>query len=230
MRTEEGVDTITGGGWSQSGTLFTRQPVPIVTMQANFPRASMYTVQFSVVPPSAPGVFDATATIQWTVKGNIIMRQCAVANGVSISGTGEAVKVTVADNTGANPLIPIGSPYQVTISATPGSRPSTAITPTLHVFAAAQILGAANSLNIPIPQNAGVTGVMIVASSDTAGSQVLLEVAESNGVFTTLTYAVETGVDLPTFVPLTGNGTVLTVQNIDAANAASVQVFFSIDG
>jgi hypothetical protein len=111
-------------GWAQSGEI---QPGSdqAVTMQALFPVAGNYTVQFNITDSNKwMGIdsFNARADITWTINGNSVTRTVDCANGISVSGIAQAVAVRVYDN---SVLVTDQEwhPYQVTIVAAPGVRP-----------------------------------------------------------------------------------------------------------
>ena len=56
---------------------------------------------FNFGVPQSPGngIFDAIAEVTWSTQGSDVRREVSVGNGVSISGTAQAVKVSVYDRT-----------------------------------------------------------------------------------------------------------------------------------
>jgi hypothetical protein len=153
-------------GWSKTGKLRTGLPQEQgLTMQAQFTQdiggsgAQYYTVQFSVKPPKT-GFFEAVADVIWSVEGVDVRRKISIVNGATISGTAQAVKVSVVDTTDRN-VLP-HEEYEVDIAVTPGVRPAQQQPPRLFggVFS---IPAEGPSINVPIPQDAGVISVNISA-------------------------------------------------------------------
>jgi hypothetical protein len=153
-------------GWSKTGKLRTGRPQEQgLTMQAQFTQdiggsgAQYYTVQFSVkAPPS--GFFEAVADVIWSVEGVDVRRKISVINGATISGTAQAVKVSVVDATDPN-VFP-NEEYEVDIAVTPGVRPAQQQPPRLF-GGAFSIPAGGPPINVPIPQDAGVISVNISA-------------------------------------------------------------------
>lgn len=114
-------------GWAQSGNLSTFNSDIGVKLQANFPEADSYTLQFGVIPPRVAGVIAPhrpVASITWTVAGNQIERIITVGDGTSITGRGEGALVRVFDDLETGMVGTSGLPYPVTIELTKGVRAS----------------------------------------------------------------------------------------------------------
>jgi len=142
------------------------------------PGASSYTVQFNLLN-NAPGV-QAVALITWTVAGNFVTRRVTVGNGVSVTGTGQAVQVRVIDN---SLVASAGSKYNVSILVAPGVRGSSAEPPTLVVsdpivgYAIPVAPGASH--DFPVPLDAGVTQVYITVQGALDAGGVTLGTSEA---------------------------------------------------
>jgi hypothetical protein len=112
----------TQSGWSNSGTLLTRQgggkgteiianPTgPQVSLQVDFKAPSAFTVAFNLTPidnpqqfinnqPNVTIMYMAEALIEMTVAGNTTTRRVSVGNGVTVQGIAESVRVIAWDTT-----------------------------------------------------------------------------------------------------------------------------------
>jgi len=226
MRTEEGIDTINSGGWSKSGVLNMGDPVDQVTMQANFPDANVYTVQFSVTPPPAIGgvipIPTTRATVMWNINGNFNTRVVDVGNGVSLTGVANAVKVIVQDlspNPGGNPA------YTVDVTVARGPRVQADFPPTLF---GGRVVGVAPgaAFVITVPVNAGVVSAEVAVSENGVATP-NVTVLQQGGT----TQKSYDATNPPTFVPLrAGVVTQLRIVNHDAANNVDITVTWGIDG
>lgn len=147
LRDEESITMSTGTtygkktGWGTSGTLTTGRKDRSVSIQADFERAgpaTTYTISFgkSNNPASNNPIF-AEALITWAVEGNYVSRRVTIADGTSISGVGQAVKVILTDNTqpaiSGNPLFDpvVPADYSVSVQLAPGVRGADEQPPTL---------------------------------------------------------------------------------------------------
>lgn len=243
MKTDEGVDTIDGVGWSKSGPLITNDPNPMgdgLTMQANFPSCDTYTVQFGITPPvsltnpTVNGVFGTLAYIYWTVKGNTILRVVSVGNGVSVTGVGEAVKVLVVDDT---PRVTSGfgfvdqNTYQAQITVARGSRATTSQSPT-YSNGSALVLGPLSNVTVSVPQGFGVNSVMvgITDAAVAAGPPAVIALLRTPLGETLFNWSPDAGGAAPTFVPVPPAATQLKIFNLDAAKSATYTIVWGIDG
>lgn len=194
-------------GWSASGDLVSKDSLPAVQLQANFEEPVPYTVQFSVTNLKATdgsadiGSYIPTAEIVWSVEGNSVRRVVSVINGTSVTGVGQGCRVTVRDQTpDTDPTKEMG--YTVSILVAPGTRPATQLQPILvplvtDVFGVARpgtvFVDGGTSVDINIPENAGVTAVFITASALNGGIPVILtdadiEVSHESAVYTYKSY------------------------------------------
>src|SRR5208283_1031541 len=92
-------------GWSAAGAL-QASGTGQVKLQADFSKGGVgsgqYTVQFNVnAPPNPtnPNPIFTEALLTWIVEGNSVTRHISIANGTSITGSGQAVTVVIYDNT-----------------------------------------------------------------------------------------------------------------------------------
>ncbi len=166
-------DDAKSGGWAQSGSLTTYNRTKQVSMQANFPKADNYTVQFGLSPlPETDDPIEILAKVTWSVEGNSVSRLVSVTNGMSIMGTGQGVKVEVSDNTQHIFPVVIGEKdYVVSIQCAPGTRGNIQQPPTLSVFPDGDTIfnvGPATIVDVEIPDNAGVVSLAVTVSE--AGS------------------------------------------------------------
>jgi hypothetical protein len=152
--------------WSTSGNLISGagDSGNGVSLQANFiDEPGNYTVQFGIQAPdisSGPArVIKAVAEITWSVEGNDVRRLVDCVNGMSVTGTAQAVKVRVFDNSVGGAALE----YQISIQVIKGTRPSVAHPPFLS--GQPRAIADADQLLIPIPQNAGVTSVMVLVGA-----------------------------------------------------------------
>lgn len=222
-------------GWQQSATLHTGDPVGNLTMQANFPRAGYYTVQFGILPPNDlvnnnfDNRFDAIATIEWSVEGQTIRRVVSVGNGVSVSGPGQAVRVVVNDVT---PLAapPDGLlPYVVTVQVTPGQRPSLERPPTLIGIRSQHLMAPLGTFSLLVPANSGVISVQVVAAALVAGTPSPPDLNVEHRTPAVISKTYNQNFDTR-FVALAPNATSIRILNLSALNSYNVGITWGIDG
>lgn len=219
-------------GWSSSGKLTVGASGQPITMQAAFPVADLYTVQFAVAPP-ADAAFRAVATITWTVEGNQITRMVDVSNGVSVSAPSQAVHVRVNDQTTADIGTPTGQQYGVTISVTRGSRPFTGQPPTLAAnqdneqSVVALQLAPSLSVTYTIPQGAGVSSAEVSAAVSLGANpaDLLIQQASPTQIIKQYNYT-DKG---PEFVAMSPLATKVVLTNLSALTIV-VSVTWGIDG
>src|SRR3972149_4041104 len=127
-------------GWSKSGTMTSGDRSAKVSLQANFRHTGNYTVQFKLFPkpggaPLPPSFFapiQAEASIVLSVEGNSVERRLSLANGASLTGVAQGVRIVVSDVTEtAGPPILLGQAYFVGITVAPGVRGSDSTAPVL---------------------------------------------------------------------------------------------------
>lgn len=168
------------GGWSATGTMRNDGESKAAHLQVNFAEregnpspSKNYTVQFSVGPTFLTSTkqlahlpVNPVAEIVWSVEGNSVRRLVSVTNGMSVTGVGEAVKVSVKDDT-LSSFAGNHCTYQVDITCAPGSRASTQQPPTYYpetrdqsgtfsIVGAGPVAYPGHTIDVPVPQNAGV--------------------------------------------------------------------------
>lgn len=225
---------ITKDGWSATGQLASQTPGKTVGLQANFDHSGVYTVQFSVTIPVqlSTGAFipiRPQATLRWSVEGSEVVRVIDIGAGTSISGVGQAVKVSMADalTAGASP----GTFYTVSAQVSPGTRPNTQAPPTL--FGGAASLNNAGSHVFTVPQNAGVVSAMVtsdggaIAGAGAGTENTIVVIAQDSAAATLSVYLAST--DDPQFVTLPPQTATVTVINEGMA-ATVITLTWGIDG
>lgn len=226
-------DTSKKNGWSASGTLTRLETSKSVSLQVVFPDSGPYTVQFFLSPQEAQvGSGNPTtceATLEWSVEGNTIRRVVTVTDGLSISGTGQGVRVVAKDTTTSGGGT-TAADYTVVIAVAPGTRPGTQIAPTLLRLAQTVNIPNAGNVSVAIPDSVGISAVCVMISSGPAGSAPIpdqsVQAQHSNAAATTfMTY------DPRTFqwVPLTPGATAIRLTNINAF-VVTATIIFEIDG
>ncbi len=240
MRPNTGTTFGGKNGWGQAGQLITGDPHSMVTMQAQFDEPGTYTVQFSKQDNAAStNPIFAVATITWSVEGHFLSRQVNVADGVSVSGVGQAVKVIIQDATPTTLGGGGGVAYQVSVQCSKGVRGTNKQPPILIPgvgLGSAGAVGQAGiysvpnlgNITIPIPNGVGIisTYITVFGSGNTP-------IAE-NAVNVGLTYAGSyfkqwDPRDFPDWVPITPGVTDLILQNFSGQNTIW-SVAFGIDG
>ena len=177
-------------GWSATGKMINNGYSAQAHLQVNFlerdtnPNPSKnYTVQFSVGAPMSlvTGLValdvpvNPIAEIKWTVEGNDVRRVVSVVSGMSVTGVGEAIKVSVLDRSiqiapgGITPVVPVS--YDVDITCAPGSRASVTQPPTLTAQNPADLTfsfvsAAPGNIQVDIPVDSGVISTFVTAFSD----------------------------------------------------------------
>lgn len=118
-------------GWSANKKLIMRGRTNPLTMQADFPDPGNYTFQFGINPKTVQVIKGqrtiAEAFIQWSVEGNFVTRRVTVGNGVSVTGMGQAARVTMSDVsllTGGPFPAGFDPAYDVSVQVVKGVRPS----------------------------------------------------------------------------------------------------------
>src|ERR1700704_3977380 len=164
------------GGWSKFGSLYTALPMKSqLSLQANFPVASNYTVQFGVNQPANGSVYTAEGLVEWTVEGNHVSRRVSISQGVSLTAPSAAVKVTVLDTTvGGSSGVITDSEYKVGIQVAPGSRSAEQQPPTLFVSTISVTPGTSGTFLVPTDSGAisayisvyGLTTAVAITDTD----------------------------------------------------------------
>jgi hypothetical protein len=155
-------------GWSGSDNIVAGSGSKY-KIQAQFPKIGQYTVQFGIgdLPPvTGDGQYKAQAEIIWSVKGNSVRRLVNCADGMSVSGTAEAVSITITDASNLD-----GAPsfrYVVSAQIAPGTRPSVQQPPVLET-AARQLVDIGSSLQVLVPKDAGVISVYTAVAGSSQG-------------------------------------------------------------
>jgi hypothetical protein len=242
--------------WSLSKKLTTGTKNNPLTLQARFPRHTVYTVQFNVSLPGAPvGGVDiyarAQATITWTVEGNDVTRRIDIGNGTSISGTADAVRVVVDDATDPALMASFGqSPtqYGVTALVTPGLRADRLEPPILFAgFFIVDNQTMPNGLVIPIPKDAGVISYWASAFESTGAPAPFADIgiptnghgvifqeycATSDGLGATTFFSIDDMSDLDHWTPISPGANLLIAFNNAPVNKTFIEfaITWGIDG
>jgi hypothetical protein len=214
--------------WSQSGPMACNTGSVVLLaadglLQYGY---AYYTVKFGVNPPPNDNGYEATATVTFKIKGNQIVRQISVGNGVEISGPADAIDVMVNDTT-PTAFLNNGAPYTVTIAIAPGTRVSST---KATLIGGTLVLNASASTLIPVPQNAGVVAVQFSAVSRAAASPVPtvignMQASASGGLF--FFGAVD---PKPFEIPVVAGAIRMSVTNEDAVNQVFISYNWIIDG
>lgn len=208
-----------GKGWSGSGKLITGDDKTF-QVQAVFPKASDFTVQFNMKQPTrdANTAVVCEALINWVVAGVPVSRRVTVGNGTTISGVASSINVTVEDNSidlGGGGITP--NEYTVDVTFAPGSRPSVNQPATLnHLDTATGIITVTptNFTAIDIPQDAGVISVFVTVA-DISGSPAPI-VGQSAQVSVDMS-----GIIIKAWDPLTNTGWVPIPAGATSLNVAN---------
>lgn len=220
------------------------------TVQANFPRSGYYTVQFAVTYPFVssefPPNFITLAEVVWSVEGNFIRRLISLYNGAVISGSGQAVKVTLLDYSS----VPVGGPFQygVSVQITPDSRPAEVAPPSYQANTDASIpeasrrgqpattaIATLTSATFEVPQNAGANGFMIQCSGRQIPGVPFVEQQLQDGVGITVSNSLGTtvlildGRSLDKWIPMPPDGATIQVSNASLLDIV-VTPIYSIEG
>jgi hypothetical protein len=218
-------------GWSASGTMICLDANRTVSLQQVFKVAGIYTVQFNIFTidpqpdPLIPVPILAEALIEWSVSGNPIKRRVSVANGVSISGLGEGVRVTVKDVSGSATLI--GVRYGIAITVAKGVRASFLRPPTLDRETISSVPAGGTAL-FAIPLDAGANSVEVLVGSSGAFPIIAdqaIQVIQQAGATLFKVYDPRQ----ENFVPLAAGATDILLTNHTAADIFA-SVTFGIDG
>jgi hypothetical protein len=242
QRGRDGLPRMPRFGWATSGKLITYNKTQQVTLQAQFPEADVYTVQFGFSGPSTPPAnpIQAIATVIWTVAGNQVIRKYSVANGVSVSGNGEAVRILINDGSIERhaEATPIPIEYGVSVSVVRGVRPANQ-QPAILVdvppvtFGAVYVIHPLSSVKVPVPQDVGVISVYVAVAQAVNNpavplpDQAVLVAQDQNGAFLKV-------YDPRNFewVPLYPNTDTIQIFNAQALGTTDIlaTVTFGVDG
>jgi hypothetical protein len=222
------TDYVGKKGWSASGTLTAGEggDGTGVTLQANFEdEPGDYTLQFGLIQPVVEsGEFiKAVAEIVWTVEGNEVRRLVNCVNGMTVQGTGQAVKVRIFDDSTSTAI-----EYVVTALLVKGTRATVQQPPFLD--GDYETFLAAEPANVrEIPQNAGVISVMItvlpVNNNDVISAQ-KFRVHHQSAAATQLKSYDPMAYN---FVPLAAGATRLLLQNLTGFDVVYM-ITYGIDG
>lgn len=218
-------------GWQVNGKLYRGNAERTVRCQADFPESGTYTVQFGFQAPTAVGALgtQALADITWFTEGNAITRRVDVANGVSVTGVGQGVTVTIYDNSNSG-----GEEYSVSCSVAKGARPSQDRPPTLQTTNYADGSGI-ETVDIQIPQGVGVISALVFATNQVTASGLYvpteLLVAARNPAFID-NFSIYNPDVLTGFVPIPPGATFLRLHfsDADATHDHKYNVIWGIDG
>lgn len=155
-------------GWSVSGNADCGGNAS-PSLQAIFPEAGQYTVQFFVETISganaAAWAQNTLAEITWSVKGNSVRRLVSVTDGLSVSGVAQGVRVRILDQSVVVGVPGLKQSYGFSIQVSKGARASVEQPPTLQMLQSDK--GIANfgqylfacppggTIDIAIPDNIG---------------------------------------------------------------------------
>lgn len=222
------------GGWSNFGTLTAGSQDNQVSLQCLFARAADYTVEFSVgnldfASGEIAGIANPVATIVWSVEGNDVRRQVNVVNGMSVTGVGQAVKVTIEDAT--TDATVFGNEYSVSVQVSPGTRGSTRIQPFLvaeqgtisgvGLSPTPFLLNPGQDVLVPIPSDAGIQAVYVLTDAPVTTSVVNHNVGPTSfNSYDPTVYK---------WVPLWPGTSAVDITNNDTT-AHTYAVYFGVDG
>ncbi len=167
-------------GWSVSGNLIVGDSTKTVQLQADFATPGEYTLQFNIGPAVGSNTAAvAEALITWSVEGNSVQRRVTITPGCSVSGVGQAVRITMNDaSVGIAGTIPDGKQYRVSAQVARGPRPTTSVPPTYipsgdgNYGKGAYIVLIGTPVDVPIPVDAGVSSVYVAVAGFVAASGV----------------------------------------------------------
>ena len=146
--------------WSVSGDLQSNNASKAVQLQAEFHEIGNYLVQFGISKTPGDSI-NPQAELTWSVEGNSVRRVITVVNGVSVTGSAQAVKVKMYD---AGSQVAGARDYTGSIQVVPGVRPSQNQPPTL--FGAVGTLVDSAAVTVPLPVDSGIISVLIKVASD----------------------------------------------------------------
>lgn len=220
-------------GWSVGGVMLSGDKNTTVSLQADFPRAETYTVQFSMSPidPILAAPNFAEAELLWSVEGNQIRRLVSVVNGASVSGLGQAVRMTVRDTSFDWGDGGLGRRYQVSATVSTGTRAAVQMPPRLQGTPGLQLVPPGGNFVLAIPQNAGVISMMVYARSVTAGLHAVLP-----GDITILQTSIAAGHDIANtdqasnddWIPIFPGADTVVINNSTVAGPGGKNIYISL--
>lgn len=210
-------------GWSASQNLEAASGNSF-QLQANFSEPGPYTAQFTANYPAVWGInFSCVAQVDWKVEGNWVTRFINVANGTSISGTSQGVRIIVRDT--SRRFVPgVTGEYFASVQVAPGTRPQTTRGP-IYQPDPPIFVPSMGTVQIPFPVTAGVTSIMVLAPSHLAvgNMMAILNVDPAFG------YEWDVAADRNWHIVPSGV-TRLDVSNIDPIHGFNILVIYGIDG
>jgi hypothetical protein len=224
-------------GWSQSFEVATGKGHQ-GSLQAKFPQAGTYTIQFRLQNVDTNKDYHAVAVVEFSVNGNTTRRIFTINNGTSITGVGEAVRVSVLDDLDASAGATKPQTYVCSVSVAIGARVNVqqpvVYNPLITVggvtLAGSLVLAAASNATIEIPDDSGVISVFTTAGcAEKLGPPVIYTEAElqvqHRGTGVLKMYDPR----LPVWVPI-GNGASKLFFINASATAVRFSVAYGIDG
>jgi hypothetical protein len=232
-------------GWGTSGKLTTGDLVGQVTLQANFEETGTYTIEFSMDTNAlSNNPIFAEALITWSIEGNYLQRRVNVADGISVSGVGQAVKIQMMDAT-SNITGPINAvQYGVACQVAKGVRGSNKQPPTLvprgtlPPSADGSGNGSGNftigpgpisTLFVPVPQNSGLISLFVTTLDTSTGTSQpgdIIIVQQYNGTvvrdYDPYIYR--------DWVPLAAGVDAIEIFNTNPSDTYRVSLTFGVDG
>jgi len=205
-----------------------------IRFQAKFAKASMHTLQFTVLDPNLTNLVNneiirAQALITWSLGGQNILRRVDCVNGLSISGEAQSVDVKITDRSVLT-VVPgrVIQPYTVQVVAAEGTRPAEEQPP--QFTGDNVLLGPLGGTAINVPEGAISAWVVIapqVLGAILIPSDHIVRQTTRGGV----TLRAYSPLQVNGFVPLANGCTRLAFEQ-SALQPANVQYFtaFGIDG
>lgn len=226
-----------GVNWGMFGKLNGGQgPSSKKSMQFDTPTCQMFTLQFDAEIPLPPqlDVFKPVAVVDFFVNGTSVRRMFDCRSGASISGCAEHIEASVEDHsvTSGNTI-----PYNVSIIAAAGTRPSQNQPPTFQSFGnggadTRQTLATGGTIDFEVPQNIGAISVFVALGPANPGdvidpSDIIVEQRDATGAIVLISYDPRIG----EFIPLApGCVTIRARSGAGAPNNVLVTVTYGIDG
>jgi hypothetical protein len=230
---EPGISNSKSGGWSTSGIMVQDASPNQLSLQVVFPSAGNYTAQFRIAPHSST-VLQGTrvlAEITWVVEGNWVTRKVHIADGTSITGTGQGCKIVLSDDSLELPVVGTTVTYLAQIQIAKGTRATTENPPIREpaaAFTGALTIAAAGTSDVPVPTESGLTSVCVLVAS-TPGLPLLDQSVQVQQISSTGTTFKIYDPRQMAWVPLSvGADTIRIVNNSGVEIRATV--IFGVDG